>query len=289
MLGCFLEVIDMEKLKMLVFIIIGNLLLAISVSAFILPNHFIAGGATGLALILNHYTMFSVSICVMIINAIFFCIGYVFLGRKFAFSTIISTIIYPFLLNICSSITIFQDINDDVFLSSVLAGILMGIGIGLVIKAGASTGGLDIPLLILNKKKNIPVGKSMYVMDTCLLLLQASFSSMQDIVYGIIIVLVTSTVINQVLLSGEKQIQIFVISKAYQKIKDELLHGLDTGVTLVNIETGMDGNRQKGVLTICSKRKIESIKKMILEIDPTSFMMINSVVEVHGKGYTMQR
>lgn len=279
----------MEKIKMLGLILLGNLLLAISVSAFILPSNFIAGGATGLAIILHHYTMLSVSICVMIINAIFFCIGYVFLGKKFALSTIVSTVIYPFLLDICSSITILQAINDDVFLSSVLAGLLMGVGIGLVIKAGASTGGLDIPLLILNKKKNIPVGKSMYIMDTCLLLLQANFSSMHDVVYGIVIVLVTSTVINQVLLAGEKQIQIFVISNSYQKIKDELLYGLDAGVTLVNIETGMDGNIQKGVLTVCSKRKIEDMKRKILEIDSTSFMMINSVVEVHGKGYTMQR
>lgn len=279
----------MVKVKMFGLILLGNILLAIGVSAFVLPNDFIAGGATGLALILNHYTMLSVSICVMIINAVFFCMGYVFLGKKFALSTIISTIIYPFLLDICGSITILQEINDDVFLSSVLAGILMGVGIGLVIKAGASTGGLDIPLLILNKKKNIPVGKSMYIMDTCLLLLQASFSSIHGIVYGIIIVLVTSTVINQVLLAGEKEIQIFVISNSYQKIKDELLHVLDTGVTLVNIETGMDGKSQKAVLTVCSKRKIESMKKKILEIDPASFMMINSVVEVHGKGYTMQR
>lgn len=279
----------MEKLKMLVLIIIGNSLLALGVSAFLLPNEFIAGGTTGIAIILNHYFSMEISMCVMVVNVAMFILGFVFLGKTFALTTIISSILYPTILGIFVKIEMLQTLSVDPFLSSVIAGALTGIGIGLVIKAGASTGGMDIPLLILNKRKGISIAIAMYTMDTILLLLQASFSNTASILYGIVVVVVTSLVINQVLLFGEKQMQVLVISQHSQEIKDQLLHTMDIGVTLLNIETGLHQEPQKAVMSVCTNRTISAVKKKVLEIDPLSFMTINTVVEVHGKGYTVER
>lgn len=279
----------MEKIKMLVLILIGNAILALGVSAFLLPNGFIAGGATGVAIILNHYFSLEISVCVMIVNVVMFVTGFIFLGKKFALTTIISSITYPLVLGVFTKVTFLQTLSNDPFLSSVMAGAMTGVGIGLVIKAGASTGGMDIPLLILNKRKGISIGVAMYAMDTLLLLLQASFSNSNSILYGIVVVIVTSVVINQVLLFGEKQMQILVVSKYSEEIKKELLHTMDIGVTLLNIETGLSQESQKAVLSVCDNRHINIVKKKILEIDPLSFMTINTVVEVHGKGYTVER
>ena len=279
----------MEKLKMLVLIIIGNSLLALGVSAFLLPNAFIAGGTTGIAIIMNHYFLMEISMCVMVVNVVMFILGFVFLGKTFAFTTIISSVMYPTILSIFVKIPALQTLSIDPFLSSVIAGALTGIGIGLVIKAGASTGGMDIPLLILNKRKGISVALAMYTMDTILLLLQASFSNMTSILYGIVVVVVTSVVINQVLLFGEKQMQVMVISSRSEEIKNQLLHTMDIGVTLLNIETGLHQEPQKAILSVCTNRTISAVKHKILEIDPLSFITINTVVEVHGKGYTVER
>lgn len=279
----------MEKIKMLVLILIGNAILALGVSAFLLPNGFIAGGTTGIAIIMNHYFSLEISICVMVVNVVMFVLGFIFLGKKFAFTTILSSIMYPLILGVFMNITVLQTLSSDPFLSSVMAGVLTGVGIGLVIKAGASTGGMDIPLLILNKRKGISVAIAMYVMDTLLLLLQASFSSSHSILYGVVVVVVTSAVINQVLMFGEKQMQILVISKYSEEIKKELLHTMNIGVTLLNIETGMHQEVQKAVMSVCDHRTVGIVKKRILAIDPFSFMTINTVVEVHGKGYTVER
>lgn len=279
----------MEKIKMFLFILIGNAILALGVSAFLLPNGFIAGGATGVAIILNHYFSLEISVCVMIVNVVMFVLGFIFLGKKFALTTILSSITYPLILGVFTKVTFLQTLSNDPFLSSVMAGVLTGVGIGLVIKAGASTGGMDIPLLILNKRKGISIGVAMYAMDTVLLLLQASFSNSNSILYGIVVVIVTSIVINQVLVFGEKQMQILVVSKYSEEIKKELLHSMDIGVTLLNIETGLKQETQKAVLSVCDHRHINIVKKKILDIDPLSFMTINTVVEVHGKGYTVER
>lgn len=202
----------MEKIKTVAMIMIGNFILALAVSVFVLPNHFISGGATGVALLINHYSGLEIASCVLVVNAVMFILGYLYLGKKFALTTILSTIIYPIFLNILMKWQALQVLNHNPLISCVLAGAFTGIGIGLVIRAGASTGGMDIPLLILNKRKNIAVAKTMYIMDTCILVLQTSFSRVDYILFGIIVVLVTSITINQVLVFGKKQELVPVLS-----------------------------------------------------------------------------
>lgn len=143
----------MKRYGEIIMIILGNMFLAFGVSAFMIPHHIIIGGSTGIASCMQYYFHIPLSYTVMFINVIMFCIGYLILGKKFAFTTIISTFVYPIFLNTFQSIDGLLTFCDDIVLAALYGGVIIGLGIGLIMKAGASSGGMDIPLIILNRKK----------------------------------------------------------------------------------------------------------------------------------------
>lgn len=279
----------MKNIKTFILIILGNLILSFGVTAFMIPHHIIIGGSTGIASCMQHYFGIPLSYTVMFINVVMFIIGYFVLGKKFAITTIISTFVYPIFLNIFQSMDGLSTFCEDMVLAAVYGGIVIGLGIGLVMKAGGSTGGMDIPLIILNKKKGIPIGTSMNICDSLILITQMTFSKTTEILYGIAIVFMISSMINKVLTSGVTQVQMFIISPKYQEIKYELLHNHDNGVTMVNIETGMNELSQKAVMAIMSNRKVMEVKQAVLSIDKQAFITITQITEVDGRGFSFDR
>lgn len=278
-----------KNIKTIVLIILGNLILSFGVTAFMIPHHIIIGGSTGIASCMQYYFGIPLSYTVMVINVVMFLSGYYILGKKFALTTIVSTFVYPIFLNFFQSIDALANFCDDMVLAAIYGGVIIGLGIGLVMKAGASTGGMDIPLIILNKKKGIPIGTSMNICDTCILVTQMTFSKTTEILYGIAIVFVISNIINKVLTYGVSQVQMFIISLKYEEIKYELLHNLDNGVTMVHIETGMNELSQKAVLAVLSNRKVNRVKQAVLDIDKQAFITISQITEVDGRGFSFDR
>ena len=279
----------MKSLKNLLGILVGNLILAFGVTCFIAPMGFITGGATGIGLALNRFWGVNLSYALWAINGLMFLIGWYFMGRKFALSIVISTLVYPLWINILGRFPALTNLTDDTLLCAVLGGMLAGIGIGTVIRQGASTGGMDIPPLVLNKKFGLPVGVGMYATDFVILLLQAYFSESEQILYGLLNLLVISATINYVLVSGQKKVQIFVISDKYEEIRKELLTDMDLGVTLVHIETGYLGEQKKAVMCITNARKLHVANQAILAIDPSAFITVTNISEVKGQGFSLER
>lgn len=196
----------MEKRKTLfrlLMIIIGNTIYALAVALFIMPNGLITGGTTGLALFINHITNIPVSAFVAVWNIVMFIIGAVILGKAFAMKTLLSTFYYPVVLEIIQKIIDNYKVTEDVMLATVCAGLMIGFAIGLVILAGASTGGMDIPPLVLNKKFKMSVSVTMYVIDFVVLILQMAFTSVDKILYGIILVLLYTVTLGKILAYGE--------------------------------------------------------------------------------------
>ena len=156
----------------LIWILAGNSLYALAVVLFILPNGLITGGTTGIALVLNHLFSIPITIFVSVFNLLMFLLGAIILGKKFAITTLISTFYYPFILGVFQRIFGMNSITEDHLLATIFAGAMIGIGIGIVIKVGASTGGMDIPPLVLNKEFHIPIAVSLYAFDFAILLAQ---------------------------------------------------------------------------------------------------------------------
>ena len=162
----------MRRLYAILSIVLGNLIYALSVKFFLLPAGLITGGTNGIALVLEHYWGVSITLFVLVFNIVMLCVGWLVLGRAFAMTTVASSFLYPFFLELLNRLVGDVILTDDLLLCTIFFGLGVGLGLGLVIRAGASTGGMDIPPLILEKKFRIPVSVGMYCFDFLILVPQ---------------------------------------------------------------------------------------------------------------------
>lgn len=278
-----------ESIAKVLGIILGNLIFTFGLAAFSIPNDFLVGGATGIARSIEYFLNVDVSITVACINVIMFFLGLWILGKRFALTTIISTLLFPVLLNWMLSMEALGHITDDRLLAAIFGGSLTGLGLGIVMRLGGSTGGMDIPPLILNKKFRIPVAVTMYCLDVFILLSQVLFTGAEEILYGILSVLLTSVMVNQVLVFGGGDVQVLIISKEYEKINEIIQKDLDRGSTFVPIQTGFQHLDQKAVLCVLHNRDMNHLNQYVQQIDPKAFIIINGVREVRGRGFTLDK
>lgn len=282
--------ISMKNIKKIAIILLGNTLYALAVILFILPNNLITGGTTGIALVFQHQLGIPVSMFVGGFNILMFIVGGIILGKSFALTTIISTFYYPVILSVFDKLFDGTAMTDDTMLATLFAGLLIGAGIGMVIRAGASTGGMDIPPLVLNKKFKLPVSATMSVLDCLILLTQMLLlASSEKILYGILLVLIYTTVLDKVLMIGKNQMQIKIISEKCEEISDMIRIKLDRGTTLLHSEGGHTRKKSYAVLTVVSNRELSKVNDLTMEIDPNAFMIINQVNEVQGRGFSIHK
>jgi uncharacterized membrane-anchored protein YitT (DUF2179 family) len=279
-----------HHLTMILSILIGNTLLAFGICAFVVPNGIMLGGSTGISLAIQHLLPeMRLSVISAIINGALFLLGLVFLGKKFAATSLLSTIIFPVILAVFETLPLGDLFQEGIVLSALACAVVFGLGIGMVVRAGGSTGGMDIPPIILQKFKGIPVGTSMMFFDSVVVLLQVAVSGLDGILCSLLVIVVMSATVNKALVSGEKKVQVMIFSPAYEQIRKALLEQVVVGVTLLNVETGYDGLDQKAVLSVVYARKYPEIRETALSIDPKAFIVTSDVTNVNGKGYTLHR
>lgn len=262
---------------------LGNLIYTVAVAFFILPNNLITGGTTGLALFGQYMFHIPITAFVYVFNIAMFLLGAWVLGKAFALTTILSTFEYPFFLSILQLLSSrVGPLTDDMMLATLFAGAGIGIGLGLVIQAGASTGGMDIPPLVIEKKLGFPVSVSLYLFDFCILILQIFISDREQVLYGILLVVLYTVILDRLLINGKRQIQLKIISPEYQQINKKIQTDLDRGTTLLSIEGGYTGRPTYAVLTVVSPRELFKLQELIRATDPNAFITINEVREVRG-------
>lgn len=270
-------------------VILGNCLYAFGIAMFILPGGLITGGTTGIALFVNDISGIPVTEFVFVFNTAMFFVGLFVFGWKFAANTIVSTFSYPIALECITRLLGDYRITQDLILCTVFGGICIGAGIGIVIRIGASTGGMDIPPLILNRYFKIPVSKSIYVFDMLILLLQVFHSTGEQILYGILLVIVYSAVLDRCLMLGTAKMQIKVVSTKIEEIRAAVLKDIDRGVTMLKSETGYMGKETNMLLTVVSMRELAKTEKLIHSVDKDAFVMISRVSEVSGRGFSSKK
>ncbi|SFE27638.1 YitT family protein [Succiniclasticum ruminis] len=273
----------------IVAMLLGNFAVAAAVIIFIAPQGIILGGSTGIALALTHYISFPLSATVFIINMLFFVTGFVCLGKKFALTTIANSILYPLAMSLLEQLPIAgKPVTDNIMLAAVFGGVLMGGGIGLLLRAGGSSGGTDIPALILNKYFHLNVSALLYVIDGLVLCSQAFFSSIEQILYGIFVLALFTMTMNRIMLMGKSQIQLFIISDESETIRQQIL-AEDAGATMFYVEKAYTGRQGKCIMCVIPRRKLYPITQLISATDPDAFFTISEVNEVRGAGFSFAK
>lgn len=279
-----------ENGKVILYTLIGNAMLAFAVCAFVVPQGFMLGGSSGIALTIQSWLPIRLSVISAAVNIALFLLGWGFMGWQFAAKSLMSTIIYPVIMAIFEELpvaTLFA--GEDKLICALFCAVLIGMGIGLVVRVGGSTGGMDIPPCILQKYKGVPVGQSLIFFDGAIVLAQVFLKGMDGVLFSILILVLTSIVVDNTVVSGEQKVQIIIISPEYQKIRQAVLEQMDSGVTMLDIETGYMGDAQKAILSVVYAKKYPEIRDAALKIDSHAFIVASDVKNVNGRGYTLAR
>ncbi len=291
----------------LLFIVGGNAIAAGASAFFIVPNGFVMGGTTGLGIfvqnLLEKYsalsetaTAWAVDITVYTANILLFVAGVAILGKKFAVATGAGTFLYPTFL------TIYRPLQEaykeatgynigcggefgSPMLAMLCGAVLFGLGIGLVLRVGASTGGTDIPPLIFKKLFNVPVAVTMWVVDLSIVFINLIAADLTAVIYGVFITIISSMMAEKLSLVGMNRIQVKIVSMNYKEIRDMIITKVSRGVTVLYGQTGYLKEPCHMLLTVISSRQLVTLKSEVQKIDPNAFMTVSNVSEVRGKGF----
>ena len=278
-----------QTVKSISAVVLGNFLYALTVKLFLLPGNLVTGGTNGIALTINHFMPISISGFVLAFNIVMLLVGLFILGKAFAATTLASSFLYPIFLELCDRVLGDLVLTDDLLLCTVFTGIGIGVALGMVIRSGASTGGMDIPPLVLKKLTGIPVGVSMYFFDGLIILAQALIRPTENVLYGIILMIIYTFMIDKMLMLGNSRTELKIVSAKHQEISDAILQQVDRGVTLLHAEGGYLHKETQLVLSVISNRELIKVERLIHEIDPECFMVVSRVSEVRGRGFSMNK
>ena len=278
-----------DSMKTTLFILLGNAALAFLVAAFVIPHNIILGGTTGIALVMGRFINIDTATIVLVLNVILLIIGRVVLGRKFFLTTVASSLLYPMMLWVFQRIPGIDTLTDDTLLAGLFAGVLMGLALGLVMRVGSSTGGMDVVNLICHKWTHIPVSILVWITDLLVVTAQAIVSTSEQVLIGIVVLVLETLVLDQVMIFGKAQTQVYIVSEKYHEIRQTLLEDMNFGVTMQLIETGYLEKEQKSILCVIPSRKLYDATEAILAIDENAFITITKIKEVRGRGFTSEQ
>lgn len=280
------ERVNWNQVLSLLLVVVGNMLFVLSAKLFLLPAGLISSGTTGIALVVNRLTGIPLSGFILTFNIAMLCVGWWLLGRQFALTTVFSSLFYPLALEFLNRFLGDFRVTEDIFLNLLFAGLGLGLSLGLVMRGGASTGGIDIPPLILRKFFRIPVSASLWAFDFCILLAQMTYHPAEDLLYGILMLITLSTTLNKVLLFGTSKTEVKIVSPKADQIRDAILSQVDRGVTMLHGEGGYLHASTEVILSIVSNHEMLKIERLARDLDPDCFMIVSRVTEVWGRGFS---
>lgn len=278
-----------QILKTLPVVALGNTMMAAGIVLFVLPSGLITGGTTGLGIIAEHLTGLSIPLFTAIFNVAMFLLGLFCLGKTFAATTLVSTLLSPVMLALMQHIVGDLVLCEDLLMNVLFGGISVGASIAIVVRAGASTGGMDIPPLLLQKYLGVPVSRSLYAFDFVIVCGQALIVAPDMLLYGVLMVMVYTIVIDKVLAMGDAQIQLQIVSPEADAIRRAILQDVDRGVTLLHGQTGYFQQETDVIFTIISPRERHRTEQLIRRIDPHAFIIISQVTRVSGGGFSLPK
>ena len=278
--------LNKKKVTALLLVLLGNTLYALAVKLFLLPAELMSSGTTGIALVVNRLTGIPLSAFILAFNLAMLGLGWWGLGRQFALTTVFSSLYYPVALEVLDRLMGDVVVTDNPMLNVLFAGMGIGLSLGMVMRGGASTGGMDIPPLVLRKFFHIPVSVSLWAFDFCILLAQMMYNTLEDLMYGILLIMAVSFSLNKVLLLGTSRTEMKIISNQASLVRDAILSRVDRGVTILHGEGGYLHTPTEVILSVVSNHEMPKIERLARDIDPNCFIIVSRVTEVWGRGFS---
>jgi len=277
-----LSILKNEQVLSYVLILLGSLIGAIAYPLFLVPNHIAPGGLTGIATVLNFLFQWPVGTVSLLLNIPLFIIGYRSMGRVFAFRSLFATVLFSLLIDLIP----LPPMTTEPLLGAVFGGVLLGAGLGLILRGGATTGGTDMAARMVHSHfQHISVGALLFVIDCLVVLLAGVTIEAEYALYAFISIYVSTKVIDVVMLGLSTDKACYIISSQYEAIKELLIVKLDRGVTVLHAEGGYSGESRPVLLCVVSAQELGRLKAMVRSTDENAFVFISDAHEVLGEGF----
>ena len=280
------QAIWLRELKDYLMIAVGLIFYGVGWTVFLLPNDITSGGVPGISSVLFWGTGFPVQYTYFVINAFLLALSLRILGFKFSIKTIFAVFTLTFFLSVIQKLTEGTHLlSDQPFMACVLGATLCGIGLGIAFTCNGSTGGTDIIAAIINKYRDITLGRVIMLCD--LIIISSSYFVLQDmekVLYGFVTLFVCSFMLDQVVNGSRQSVQFFIISKKYEEIAKEI-NALHRGVTLIDAKGFYTGQEQPMMFVLAKRRQSTTIFRIINDIDPDAFVSQSAVIGVYGNGF----
>ena len=271
-----------DRIKHYALIVVGCVLGAMAYPMFLAPSHIAPGGVTGVATVLRFAFGWPIGITSLLLNIPLFFIGFRAMGRRFVIRTLVATVLFSLMIDLLK----LKPFTMDPLLASLFGGVLLGVGLGLILRGGATTGGTDLLARVVhNKYSVVTVGGFLFAIDFLVILLAGFTMSAEHALYALICVFATSKVLDTVLAGLGTDKACHIISSRPEAIADRLKKELDRGVTILPAVGSYSGNKLN--MLICVVGRLETIKaKQIVEAeDPFAFMYLTDTHETLGEGF----
>ncbi|MDT4761879.1 YitT family protein [Sphaerochaeta sp. PS] len=277
----------------LFYIISGSFLTAVGIALFTTPAKIASGGVSGIATILFHSFGFDTGLSILVLSVPLFLIGVAIFGKEYGIRSLAGTLFLALFTSLLNRIfgyggVLSYENPQSILLSAIFGGVMMGIGVGLVLRSGANTGGTDIVAQILARFTPLSMGSSLFLVDALVIGASAYIFSLEMALYATITVYITATVIDRVLLSfGTRSAKtVFIVSEKLQVIQKEILEQLGHGGTILSGLGMYTGLNRPVIMTVVSNHKVAQLTNIVHEADKRAFMIVQEAYKVLGEGFS---
>lgn len=276
-----------QEIRSYLLIAFGMLIYAVAATGFLVPHRIVGGGATGMSTIIYYLSGETIPVGVgyFLINIVLVGIGLKVLGPKFGIKTVFAIIVGSVFLSVLQPL-IPEAFVSDKFMSSIIAGMLTGIGIALALAEGGSTGGTDIVAMIITKYKNVSPGKMIMYCDCGIIASSLLINfNIEGLMYGYVMMGVVSFTVDFVLTGKKQSAQLFIFTEKYDLVAERITQEVNHGVSVVDCKGWYSGQTKKMLIVVVRKNEAIDVLRIAKQVDPNVFMTMNTVMGVFGKGF----
>jgi uncharacterized membrane-anchored protein YitT (DUF2179 family) len=276
----------MEKLKNAVLIVVGCAIMGLAYALFLIPHHFVPGGVSGIAMIVNYFVGLPVGALIMVLNIPIFLLGLRTMGKKYVLNSLAGMVVSSVFIDIFHEVLRVPSATTNPVLASIYGGVMLGVGLGIVFRGRASTGGSDIIGMVVSKYTGMSLGFGIMVTDFVVISAAGlALHSLEAPLYGYIVLFLSTKVIDMILEGWSYSKLVIITSTRIEEIADYILRGLDRSGTALRSRSLYLNREGEIILTVIHRKQLADLRTFIKKIDPEAFVIINDTYDVLGKGF----
>ena len=267
-------------------VLLGSVVMAVGYSLFLIPHHFVPGGVSGIAMIINYFTRMPLGTLIMVLNIPVFIVCIKIMGRKYGLRSLLGMVISSLLIDFFHEVVGLKSATDNAILAAIYGGVMLGVGLGLVFRGRASTGGSDILGQIFNRWTGMSVGIAIMLVDFFIISASGlAFQKLEAPLYGYIVLFISSRVIDMILEGWNYTKLVIITSTRTGEIQEFILNTLDRSGTALKSRSLYLNREGETIITVIHRKQLAELREFVKSIDPGAFVIINDTYAVLGKGF----